>query len=187
MDNIIICKKCFNPLPESEFYSNNTNGRQYKKKICKKCDNERRGSQPFKKRKRSPEHLRKNAIKDMEQRRTPNFRAAFVLKASKSMDRRRGWTNDIELEFIRGELERGCTYCGEMDVLKIGLDRIDNDKPHISSNVVAACRRCNLFRRDMPYAAWIAIVPAFRSAKDAGLFGDWKCKMNYRKSKYLEQ
>ena len=39
-----------------------------------------------------------------------------------------------------------CFYCGEQDPLKLGCDRIDNEKPHTPDNVVPCCRHCNLSR-----------------------------------------
>lgn len=38
---------------------------------------------------------------------------------------------------------KGCAYCGEKDMLKLGLDRIDNTKPHTKENCVCSCWLCN--------------------------------------------
>jgi len=53
------------------------------------------------------------------------------------------------------------------------LDRINNEKGHTADNVIPACYRCNLIRRDMPYDAWMHVAPSIRSAREAGLFRDW--------------
>lgn len=42
---------------------------------------------------------------------------------------------------------KGCCYCGEKDYLKLGCDMIDNNKPHIISNCVCSCGRCNEVRQ----------------------------------------
>lgn len=42
---------------------------------------------------------------------------------------------------------KGCTYCKEPDWHKLGLDRIDNSKPHTLSNVVCSCKKCNETRQ----------------------------------------
>ena len=44
---------------------------------------------------------------------------------------------------------------------------------HLQSNVHSACIRCNLARGDMPYAAWLLLVPAMKQAKELGLFKEW--------------
>ena len=37
----------------------------------------------------------------------------------------------------------GCCYCGETDWKVLGLDRIDNTKPHTKENCVCSCWECN--------------------------------------------
>jgi hypothetical protein len=53
------------------------------------------------------------------------------------------------------------------------VDRIDNNKGHLLTNVVPACLRCNLARGDMPYEAWLCLVPGLKEAREKGLFGAW--------------
>src|ERR1035437_1233940 len=48
-------------------------------------------------------------------------------------------------------IAKGCTYCGELNQIQMSLDRKDNFLPHVKSNCLPACRRCNYFRRDMPF------------------------------------
>lgn len=40
-----------------------------------------------------------------------------------------------------------CPKCGEDDWRKMGCDRIDNDKPHTTDNVIPCCGKCNKERR----------------------------------------
>jgi hypothetical protein len=73
---------------------------------------------------------------------------------------------------VENLIANGCIYCGETE-LRMTLDRINNDLGHLQTNVNASCRRCNWSRRDMPYAAWIRLVPEIRKIAEEGLFGDW--------------
>ncbi len=53
------------------------------------------------------------------------------------------------------------------------MDMIDNAKGHTIENVVPSCYLCNKIRSDMPYAAWLELVPVIKRATEAGLFGEW--------------
>lgn len=65
-------------------------------------------------------------------------------------DRNRGFdtSNNVNADFIANEYSKGCVYCGETDWHNLGLDRIDNSKPHTKDNVVCCCGRCNTIRSD---------------------------------------
>ena len=80
--------------------------------------------------------------------------------------------NDLTVEFVEGILS-SCSYCGETEKIQLSIDRIDNKRGHLQDNVVPACVRCNIVRRDMPYEAWLMLAPAMKKAKEAGLLGDW--------------
>lgn len=49
------------------------------------------------------------------------------------------------------ELQPHCFYCGCEDLMQLGLDRIDNNKPHTVDNCVVACWNCNNHRQKMPF------------------------------------
>ena len=59
-----------------------------------------------------------------------------------------GFTNPqkIDKNWIVDNGFTECIYCGETDWRKLGLDRINNSKPHTEDNVVPCCRRCNIIR-----------------------------------------
>lgn len=95
-----------------------------------------------------------------------------VLRYCRNADKRRGHEHDLSLEFVRDLLSKPCSYCGDT-LLRMTLDRIENKLGHTRKNVVPACVRCNYARRDMPYQAWLELVPALKSARLKGLFGDW--------------
>ena len=37
---------------------------------------------------------------------------------------------DLTSDYVVGLWNKGCAYCGEKDFMKLGVDRIYNDKPH---------------------------------------------------------
>jgi len=99
--------------------------------------------------------------------------AYWVWIDCRQSDRKHNRQNDLDLAFVETETAKPCEYCGET-TLRRGLDRKDNTQGHFRANVVVACARCNYFRRDMPYLAWLLIVPAMRQAREQGLFGHWE-------------
>jgi len=82
--------------------------------------------------------------------------------------------NDLTLEFVERAISGGCIYCGETEI-RITLDRKDNSLGHTQANVVAACNRCNIIKRDMPFEAWLMVSPGMKKAREAGLFAGWDC------------
>jgi hypothetical protein len=72
------------------------------------------------------------------------FRTARMLGAYKLRDKKKGLPNDVTIEFFRNEIKKGCVYCSDFE--KVGLDRIDNNKGHVMSNVVPCCYICNCAR-----------------------------------------
>ena len=91
---------------------------------------------------------------------------------SRKADRKKGLINDMTVDFVRGLIGDGCSYCGESE-LRMTLDRIDNAVGHVTTNVVPACIRCNYMRRDMPHSAWLVLCPSVREARESGAFGNW--------------
>lgn len=125
------------------------------------------------------ESNRQNAL-TKSSRKDPRKRSYWVWVDAKKSDRKRGVLGTMSRaeveEILRDSI---CSYC-ETTSVPMGLDRIDNTLGHSKANVVAACRRCNYLRRDMPYAAWCVIVPAVKQAELDGLFGTWigDCKVS---------
>lgn len=48
-----------------------------------------------------------------------------------------------------------CVYCGETDWHVLGLDRIDNSRPHDAVNCVCSCHDCNVKRYRKPLREYI--------------------------------
>lgn len=101
----------------------------------------------------------------------------YVLKDSKTNDTAKGLANDLTIEVVTALLTLPCAYCGitksELKQGRIGVDRKDSSLGHVQNNVIQACSRCNFLKGDMPYAAWEVLIPAVRSARERGLFGNW--------------
>lgn len=140
-------------------------GRFYKH--CSQCEKEHRKKLPNRKMIRDRDSARQRAS-----RKKKEDADRWICVESRSADRKRGRANDISRPFIKELIKEGCCYCGETS-LRMTLDRIDNSQGHIKTNVVPACVRCNLLRRDMPYAAWLILVPAVRQAREQAAFGAW--------------
>ena len=171
------CTKC-NQLKDISNFS--SKGADRLTSMCKPCDAERvrlrrethgRRECPHKAAKRRI----KNNQKDRVDRACNNRLGQFVLYDCRSSDSKKGRECDLDREFVENMMSLPCNYCGvTAEHAKITLDRIDNSLGHLKTNVVTACYRCNLMRSDMPYVAWLLLVPAIRSARLTGAFGEWR-------------
>lgn len=113
-----------------------------------------------------------NAALVKAKRASGQYRAYCLLHDARKGDRKRGRANDLDRAFVDAALKEPCAYCGDSS-LQITLDRKDNALGHLKANVVPACIRCNLVRRDMPYDAWLVVAEGMRKARLTGLLGAW--------------
>lgn len=111
-----------------------------------------------------------------------NVASAIVIDSRKADKRRDLAGNDMTTAWVAQLIAQPCRYCDET-LLRMTLDRLDNALPHIKTNVVPCCIRCNYIRGSMPYAAWLLIAPAVREVRKKGLFGDWRAQPFNRKSR----
>lgn len=90
-------------------------------------------------------------------RNTPKGRATCLALDYKNDDieHNRGEGNITALFILKKIFPKGCYYCGETDFHKLGCDRIDNDKPHTTDNVVCSCWKCNNERRRMSFDEFV--------------------------------
>jgi len=108
-----------------------------------------------------------------QDRKDPLRRSFYICQDSKKSDNKRGLKgNNLTIEIVKDLIKNGCSYCEEKNLM-MTLDRIDNSLAHITKNVRAACIRCNLMRRNMPYKAWIVLAPKIREIRELGLFDNW--------------
>lgn len=48
-----------------------------------------------------------------------------------------------------------CSYCGETDRMKIGIDRVDCSKEYTADNCISCCGKCNWMKLDNTLDEWI--------------------------------
>lgn len=170
------CKQCGRGEPEVSFYIKREGTKYYRRFICYECDVAYRRKYKTTEESKRRENQRK-AAKQRSDRATNTRSWRFILRDSKAADRNKHRKNDLDAEFIKDLIAHGCSYCDDKQG-RVGLDRIDNSKGHTRDNVNPCCWRCNWLRRDMPYEAWMELVPAIRRAQRKGLFGDWHAGTN---------
>lgn len=156
-----VCRKCGDPKDLEQFRK--VHGKEVRRNVCRKCETLNCSANPA----RRSELAKARRISNPVQ---------TVWVDSRRSDRKKGLENDLTKDFIRAALAQPCRYCGETH-LRMTLDRIDNDKGHLMSNVVPACLRCNYTRGNMPYEAWLCLLPGLREAREKGLFGSWVGRM----------
>lgn len=143
----------------------------YLRAFCKNCHNKRAMAADKINRKATHRKVSDNERQRLN-RQDPTKLAQTILYDCRASDKKHGRECDLDKEYIEGLIGCGCLYCGETK-LRITLDRIDNSKGHLRSNVVPACIRCNYARGSMPHEAWLCLMPGLTEAREKGLFGDW--------------
>lgn len=161
-----ICNSCGQLKPMEAFEST---GYKYRRRTCMRCRHQRTEENMSEEaRARHKETLRK------ARRRLRDERPAVVIcRDSRGSDKKAGrFGNDLDTDFVRDLISKGCTYCGEIEI-RMTLDRIDNSLAHTKLNVIPACMRCNYARGGMPYEAWLFLIPGMKAARESGAFGTW--------------
>lgn len=161
-----VCSKCNLPKDEERDFYKDRNGKI--RAACKECFN------TLYRHKIIPDdNYRTKARKwRKDWRANPSNLAKVILLDCKKADSKFNRDMDLTVEFIQSLIKDGCSYCGNSEI-RMTLDRINNQVGHIQTNVVPACIRCNYIRGEMPYEAWLALVPAIKEATEKGLFGEW--------------
>lgn len=150
-----LCYKCKNNLPLNNFRPRKLSNPSYLRAECKKCVD------------------RQSVFRKRKYVSNPKNRAQCIVNDSRNCDKKHNRENNLTKEFVQSKLDEGsCFYCGDAQIM-LTLDRIDNDKGHVTDNVITACIRCNEIRKNMPYQAWEFIAPNIRQARQQGLFGTW--------------
>lgn len=92
---------------------------------------------------------------------TPKGRAVNLIDSYRQNDKKynRGkcaiTSNWIVENVFSGQV---CHYCGESDWKKLGVDRIDNSKPHTPENVVVCCGECNVKKHTTEYQEFMRLI-----------------------------
>lgn len=88
---------------------------------------------------------------------TKTGRACYLInrynQSDKTYNRGKG---DLDSDwFVNHIFNHGkCIYCGNDNWQELGVDRIDNSKPHSKDNVVCCCSKCNRERNRKPFATF---------------------------------
>jgi len=85
---------------------------------------------------------RKNYVRKYEL----SQRSNALLNSYKRRDKKNNQEFDLDKPFVVKMLSSKCAYCGDNYMPNLGLDRVDNFKGHIKSNVVTCCYECNTAR-----------------------------------------
>jgi hypothetical protein len=174
------CTDCGKRLPISSFYTKE-NGK-YLSSYCKACDlvrvtrrQQRRSGEPQYEAQKARYKISTNRHHKAS-RAANERREHWIWQDTRRNDRKFGRRNDLTKVTIREMIEKGCAYCEiSPDDCKMTLDRIDNSKGHLVSNVVPSCPECNLTRGNMPYEVWLRyMVPGMREARKNGALNGWE-------------
>jgi len=130
---------------------------------CRRC------SRAFEKKYSDLSDEQKDGIRVAARLRRANtkYRASHVLSHMRTRDANHGQICDLDLATVKVLLSQPCSYC-HRTLEKMTLDRKDNSLGHTRDNVVPACGLCNYVRMDMPYDAWLTLVPHVRELIIAG-------------------
>jgi len=90
----------------------------------------------------SPEQKLRARARQQKYNRTTKGRSVFLRKAYQRIDE-----CDLTVSEVVELITQPCTHCGTT-LSNRGLDRINNDLPHIKGNVVPSCAPCNFARGD---------------------------------------
>jgi hypothetical protein len=172
------CEECNATKPISAFRQkrDSRNGAIYITYDCRSCYNNSRKP-------KNTEYELMRSARIANERKNGINRASYILIDYKNKDKKRDMDNDLTLDFISMSINKGCLYCGETTIARLGLDRIDNSIGHLQMNVVPCCRLCNFTKKDMPHEAWLFIAPKIKEARNLGLFGDWEPSPRSRSKK----
>ena len=167
------CKTCHQLLDDKDFpYRTDSNTHRTS---CRKCETEARKGRSYEGAKTTSfkeRRKQRDRVNSKRHRADPKNTASYIVKNSKRSDIVHNRENNLTKDFVEDAIKTGCNYCGDKET-KMTMDRIDNNKGHTIDNVIAACYRCNIIRRSMPYNAWLQIIPAIRKTFENGLFEGW--------------
>jgi len=140
------CHRCSQVLPATaDFFMRDKSrplGLAYE---CRECHRKRkrgRGNRSDRWSQMTDEQRAKAKARNKKYAKTDKGRAVFLRKAYQQID-----ACDMTTAEVLALIVQPCVHCGTTDLPR-GLDRIDNSKPHVKSNVAPACAPCNFARGD---------------------------------------
>lgn len=104
-------------------------------------------------------------------------RAKYLIKSYRQKDKKYNCGEcTITVDEFLEICSNGCTYCGETDWKVLGLDRIDNSKPHTKDNCVCSCWSCNDKRQRNEIK-----IPILQYTKDGEFIKEWDSSYDVEK------
>lgn len=99
--------------------------------------------------------VQKKTKKRYKQKKIP--KEVSRLTSIKSRAKKRNLECDLDIQDVQQLIVKGCIYCGSQE--RIEIDRMDNSKGYIKTNVAPACRRCNTIKNNVvTYEEMMTIV-----------------------------
>jgi hypothetical protein len=108
-----------------------------------------------------------------------SFRKAMRNYTTKAKREGRAW--ELSPEEVRELFSSPCSYCGApprnrssvdritaVPCIYTGIDRLDSSRGYTRDNVTPCCAVCNLGKRDMPLADWLAYLNQLVSFRAEG-------------------
>ena len=110
-------------------------------------EEERKAAKAEWNRKYEETHKAARAERNRKYRETPMGRALKLLGNYRRMDIKNGFGDVIDFDakwIVNNIFTHKCAYCEESDWHKLGCNRIENNLPHIKSNIEPCCLKHNL-------------------------------------------
>ena len=177
-----ICKKCGRELPIEEFYKHKGH-KDGHFNVCKECfsqqskqyyqehkeersEYDKQYNQEHKEERTEyhKQYYQDNKETMLEQQKqynkTPMGRASYLVNGYKRADKdaNRGECTLTAQWIIDNIFTKPCHWCKKTDWVKLGCDRIDNDKPHTPDNVNPCCEDCNKKRGRKTYEEFLLMI-----------------------------
>ena len=162
-----VCKKCGRELPLNEF-SKDKRCKDGHRNVCKECKKQyyrEHKEAILEQQKQYRQEHKEYYTEYMEQymkqyNKTPTGRASYLLGDYRWADKNanRGECTLTAKWIIDNIFTQPCHWCGETDWIKLGCDRIDNDKPHTPDNVNPCCEECNIKRGRKTYEEFLLMI-----------------------------
>lgn len=140
------CHRCKQVLPAtSDFFGIDKSrplGLAYECRECHRARKKGRENRSDRWFKHTPEQRQKVVARQKKYNQTDKGRAVALRNSYKKID-----SCDLTTKEVYELIVQPCVHCGTIDTPR-GLDRIDNDLPHIKGNVLPSCAPCNFARGD---------------------------------------
>lgn len=158
-----VCSKCKIEKDETEFYLNSrrSNTRCVYRSSCKECSKknckEYYDKTPKYQKMKSKRYRSSSGFKEKYNIRKKRYQQTYkgVYWNYKGNAKHSGFEFKLTVQDFKNFEGQNCFYCGEK-LVRVGLDRIDNNKGYTLENVNPCCSICNYMRRTQTQEEFIA-------------------------------